>query len=66
MSKNQKESEKNSENSDSLIGEEPELCMYEALHYLNTHNQVSLSLVDYDLTKRLNRESGVEVRLPAK
>ena len=41
----------------------------ETLHYFlsgNTHNQVSLSLVDYDLTKRLNRESGVEVRLPAK
>lgn len=38
------------------------------LHYFlagNTHNQVSLSLVDYDLTRRLNRESGTEVRLPA-
>jgi len=37
------------------------------LHYFlpgNTHNQVSLSLVDRDLTKRLNRESGTEVRLP--
>ncbi|MGO9230605.1 MAG: hypothetical protein ACLQKA_15550 [Bryobacteraceae bacterium] len=37
------------------------------LHYFlpgNTHNQVSLSLVDYALTKRLNRESGIEVRLP--
>lgn len=38
------------------------------LHYFlpgNTHNQVSLSLVDRDLTERLNRESGTEVRLPA-
>lgn len=37
------------------------------LHYFlpgNTHNQVSLSLVDRDLTERLNRESGTEVRLP--
>ena len=37
------------------------------LHYFlpgNTHNQVSLSLVDRDLTVRLNRESGTEVRLP--
>ena len=40
----------------------------ETLHYFlpgNTHNQVSLSLVDYALTERLNRESGTEVRLPA-
>jgi len=38
------------------------------LHYFlpgNTHNQVSLALVDRDLTARLNRESGTEVRLPA-
>ena len=37
------------------------------LHYFlagNTHNQVSLSLVDRDLTQRLNRESGTEVKLP--
>jgi len=37
------------------------------LHYFlagNTHNQVSLSLVDRDLIGRLNRESGVEVKLP--
>jgi len=37
------------------------------LHYFlpgNTHNQVSLSLLDRDLTERLNRESGTEVRLP--
>jgi len=41
----------------------------DTLHYFlpgNTHNQVSLSLVDYDLTQRLNRESGTEVRLPGK
>ena len=39
----------------------------DTLHYFlsgNTHNQVSLSLVDRDLMKRLNRESGAEVRLP--
>jgi hypothetical protein len=39
----------------------------DTLHYFlpgNTHNQVSLSLVDLDLTRRLNRESGVEVHLP--
>ena len=40
----------------------------DTLHYFtagNTHNQVSLSLVDRDLTQRLNQESGLEVRLPA-
>jgi hypothetical protein len=40
----------------------------DTLHYFtagNTHNQVSLSLIDRDLTARLNRESGVEVKLPA-
>ncbi len=39
----------------------------DTLHYFlpgNTHNQVSLSLVDRDLMERLNRESGVEVHLP--
>jgi hypothetical protein len=39
----------------------------DTLHYFlpgNTHNQVSLSLVDRDLTRRLNRESGTEVHLP--
>lgn len=39
----------------------------DTLHYFtagNTHNQVSLSLVDKDLTERLNRESGVDVHLP--
>jgi len=40
----------------------------DTLHYFtsgNTHNQVSLSLVDRDLTKRLNEGSGLEVKLPA-
>jgi hypothetical protein len=39
----------------------------DTLHYFtsgNTHNQVSLSLVDKALTERLNRESGVDLRLP--
>jgi len=39
----------------------------DTLHYFtsgNTHNQVSLELVDRPLTERLNRESGVEMRLP--
>jgi hypothetical protein len=39
----------------------------ETLHYFtsgNTHNQVSLALVDRDLTTRLNKDSGVEVKLP--
>lgn len=38
----------------------------DTLHYFtsgNVHNQVSLSLVDRDLTERLNRESGVAVDL---
>jgi hypothetical protein len=38
------------------------------LHYFttgNTHNQVSLTLVDRDLTARLNQEAGVEVKLSA-
>jgi hypothetical protein len=40
----------------------------DTLHYFtsgNTHNQVSLSLVDRDLTERLNKESGLTVKLPA-
>jgi hypothetical protein len=40
----------------------------DTLHYFtsgNTHNQVSLTLVDRDLTGRLNKDSGVEVKLPA-
>ncbi|MBI3472384.1 MAG: hypothetical protein HY013_13605 [Candidatus Solibacter usitatus] len=39
----------------------------DTLHYVTTHgthNQVSLSLVDRDLTDRLNRERNVEFRLP--
>jgi len=39
----------------------------DTLHYFlpgNTHNQVSLSLVDRDLMRRLNQESGTEVQLP--
>ena len=39
----------------------------DTLHYFlpgNTHNQVSLALVDRDLMDRLNRESGVVVHLP--
>jgi hypothetical protein len=38
----------------------------ETIHYItsgNTHNQASLSLVDRDLTKKLN-EGGLEVKLP--
>lgn len=40
----------------------------DTLHYFtagNVHNQASLSLVDRDLTARLNKESGQEVNLPA-
>jgi len=40
----------------------------DTLHYFtagNVHNQASLSLVDRDLTTRLNKESGMEVTLPA-
>ena len=40
----------------------------DTLHYFtsgNVHNQASLSLVDRELTSRLNRESGAEVKLPA-
>jgi hypothetical protein len=39
----------------------------ETLHYVtnqNTHNQVSLDLVDRDLSDRLNRERQVDFRLP--
>ena len=39
----------------------------QTLHYFtsgNTHNQVSLSLIDKPLTERLNKESGVDLRLP--
>lgn len=40
----------------------------DTLHYFttgSTHNQVSLSLVDRELTQRLNKDSGLEVNLPA-
>jgi hypothetical protein len=40
----------------------------ETLHYFtagNTHNQVSVSLVDRALTERLNKDTGLEVKLPA-
>jgi hypothetical protein len=40
----------------------------DTVHYFtagNTHNQASLALVDRELTERLNRESGHEVKLPA-
>jgi hypothetical protein len=39
----------------------------QTLHYFtngNTHNQVSLSLVDRPLTDRLNKEMGIDFRLP--
>jgi hypothetical protein len=39
----------------------------DTLHYFtsgNVHNQVSLSLVDRQLTSQLNRERNVDVRLP--
>ena len=39
----------------------------ETLHYVtnqNTHNQVSLDLVDRELSNRLNRERNVDFRLP--
>ena len=39
----------------------------DTLHYFtagNVHNQASLSLVDRDLTARLNKESGLQVNLP--
>ncbi len=41
----------------------------DTLHYFtagNTHNQVSLSLLDRTLTERLNKESGNDFKLPAK
>lgn len=40
----------------------------DTLHYFtagNTHNQVSVSLIDRPMTERLNKDSGVEVKLPA-
>lgn len=40
----------------------------DTLHYFtsgNTHNQVSVSLVDRNLTERLNKESGIDFKIPA-
>jgi hypothetical protein len=40
----------------------------DTIHYFtagNVHNQASLALVDRDFTERLNKEAGVEVKLPA-
>jgi hypothetical protein len=40
----------------------------DTLHYFtagNVHNQASLALVDREFTQRLNKEAGVEVKLPA-
>jgi hypothetical protein len=40
----------------------------DTLHYFtegNVHNQASLALVDREFTERLNREAGLDVRLPA-
>jgi len=40
----------------------------DTLHYFtsgNTHNQVSVSLLDRPLTERLNKEFGVEFKIPA-
>jgi hypothetical protein len=39
----------------------------DTLHYFttgNTHNQASISLIDRDLTERLNREMGIDFKLP--
>jgi hypothetical protein len=40
----------------------------DTLHYFtsgNTHNQVSISLIDRPLTERLNKEMGIDFKLPA-
>jgi hypothetical protein len=40
----------------------------DTLHYFttgSTHNQVSMSLIDRELTERLNREMGTDFKLPA-
>jgi len=40
----------------------------DTLHYFtsgNTHNQVSMSLIDRELTERLNRELGIDFKVPA-
>ena len=41
----------------------------DTLHYItsgNVHNQVSLSLVDRDLTAQLNKGRGMQVTLPSR
>ena len=40
----------------------------DTLHYFtagNVHNQASVSLIDRDLTTRLNKELGIEFHMPA-
>jgi endonuclease YncB( thermonuclease family) len=40
----------------------------DTMHYFttgNTHNQASISLIDRELTERLNREMGIDFKLPA-
>ena len=40
----------------------------DTLHYFtpgNVHNQVSVSLIDRDLTTRLNKELGIDFQMPA-
>lgn len=40
----------------------------DTLHYFtagNVHNQASVALVDRDFTERLNREAGLEVKIPS-
>ena len=40
----------------------------ETLHYFasgNIHNQASMTLLDRELTERLNREMGIDFKLPA-
>jgi len=46
MPKNQKESEESMKNEDSLTLEAPELCVYEALYYLDLDNQEPYLPVD--------------------
>jgi hypothetical protein len=41
----------------------------DTLHYFtngNTHNQASVALIDRELTERLNRELGIDFKMPAK
>ena len=46
----------------------PHLSSGDTLHYFtssNIHNQVSISLIDRQLTERLNKELGIDFKLPA-